>query len=39
MHRIVQPEKNTVPLPRVPLMHGSSPKCGATRATTGSVPI
>jgi hypothetical protein len=32
-----QPEKNTVPLPRVPLMHGSSQKCSAARAAF-SVP-
>ncbi len=36
---MVQPEKNTVPLPRVPLIHGSSPKCGAILATTGRVPM
>ena len=35
-HRRLQPEKNTAPLPRVPEMHGSSPKCGAARATTGA---
>jgi len=27
-----------VPLPRVPLMQGSSHKCGAALATTGLVP-
>ena len=34
-----QPLKNTVPLPRVPLMHGSSHRCAAARATTGNVPM
>ena len=28
-----QPQKNTAPLPRLPLMQGSSPKWGAARAT------
>ena len=35
----VQPPKNTVPLPFVPLMHGSSHICRAARATTGKVPM
>ena len=35
-HRRLQPEKKTAPLPRVPDMHGSSPKCGAARATIGA---
>jgi hypothetical protein len=32
-HRRLQPEKNTVPEPRVPLMGGSSHKWGAMRET------
>lgn len=38
-HPSAQPLKNTVPLPRVPLMHGSSHRCAAARATTGNVPM
>ena len=34
--RRLQPEKNTVPAPRVPDMGGSSQKWRAARATTGS---
>ena len=30
-----QPEKKIVPEPRLPLMHGSSQKCGAARAIRG----
>ena len=37
--RRLQPEKNTAPLPRVPLMHGSSHMCIAARAMRGSVPM
>ena len=38
MHLSPQPEKNTAPLPRVPLMHGSSHMCRPARAILGSVP-
>ena len=38
-HRSPQPEKNTAPLPRVPLMQGSSHRCSAARAILGSVPM
>ena len=34
-HRSPQPEKNTAPLPRVPLMQGSSHRCSAARAILG----
>ena len=34
----VQPEKNTVPLPRVPLMQGSSQKCRAAGAAFRVTP-
>ena len=33
------PEKKTVPEPRVPLMQGSSPKCSAARARRGAAGI
>ena len=33
--RRLQLEKKTVPDPRLPLMHGSSQKCRAARASTG----
>ena len=39
MHLSVQPEKNTVPEPRVPLMHGSSHICSAALAITGFSPM
>jgi hypothetical protein len=32
----LHPEKKTAPEPLVPLMHGSSPKCGAARTREGS---
>jgi len=31
--------KKTAPEPRVPLMQGSSPKCGAARATRGTAGL
>ena len=37
-HLSPQPEKNTVPLPRVPLMQGSSHMCSPARAILGRLP-
>ena len=37
--RSAHPEKKTAPEPRVPLITGSSSKCGAARATTASAPM